>query len=259
MTIPATAADTFTHRGAPTGAVESGPAVSAGGSSDITELLRSGYETVCLISERNVSLRRDRSNFSAVPKLWTDTIEDHRQAVRDAALDATGELVANQGLDAVTMTGVAAAAGIGRATLYRYFPDAHSLVVAWHERQIGDHLQQLRTTRDRAPTTRAALEQVLRHYVDNTNHQRTELAVLLHTGNHVQPLRHELTTFLADLLSEGAAQGEVRIDVPAEELAAYCLHALAAANELRSTRAVDRLIAVTLAGLAPDPPAPGSG
>lgn len=50
---------------------------------------------------------------------------------------------------------------------------------------------------------------------------------------------------------EGAASGELRDDVAADELASYCLHALAAASSLRSKAAVRRLVAVALAGLAP--------
>ncbi|WP_291415838.1 TetR/AcrR family transcriptional regulator [Actinophytocola sp.] len=63
-----------------------------------------------------------------VPKLWTETIDAHRQAVRDAAMDATAALVADQGLASVTMSRIAEHTRIGRATLYKYFPDVASIV-----------------------------------------------------------------------------------------------------------------------------------
>jgi hypothetical protein len=47
--------------------------------------------------------------------------------------------------------------------------------------------------------------------------------------------------------------GDVRDDVPPEELASYCLHALAGAGGLPSEAAVRRLVAVMLAGLRPPP------
>ena len=50
-----------------------------------------------------------------VPKLWTDTISEHRQAVHDATLDAAAALVVELGLASVTMSRIAAEAGIGRA------------------------------------------------------------------------------------------------------------------------------------------------
>jgi len=52
-----------------------------------------------------------------VPKLWDSTIEAHRRAVRDAALDAAAALVAEHGLRSVTMSRIAQTAGVGRATL----------------------------------------------------------------------------------------------------------------------------------------------
>jgi hypothetical protein len=52
-----------------------------------------------------------------------------------------------------------------------------------------------------------------------------------------------------DLLAEGALRGDVRDDVAPEELAGYCLHALAAAGGLSSADAVRRLVGLTLAGV----------
>ena len=77
-----------------------------------------------------------------MPKLWNETIETHRDAVRGAILDATAGLFADQGASGVTMSGIAQAAGIGRATLYKYFPDVESIKLAWHERQIHAHLNE---------------------------------------------------------------------------------------------------------------------
>ncbi|WP_418960221.1 hypothetical protein [Streptomyces tritici] len=53
------------------------------------------------------------------------------------------------------------------------------------------------------------------------------------------------------LVAEGAESGAARADVPAGELAAYCLHSLGAAAGLPSKAAVRRLVAVTAAGLRP--------
>jgi CBS domain-containing protein len=58
-----------------------------------------------------------------------------------------------------------------------------------------------------------------------------------------------LPDMIKDLLIEAAETGDVRDDVAPEELASYCLHALAAASSLRSKAAVRRLVMVTLAGL----------
>jgi hypothetical protein len=56
---------------------------------------------------------------------------------------------------------------------------------------------------------------------------------------------------ISDLLIQVAATGDLRDDVPPDELASYCLHALSAARSLPSKTAVRRLVTVTLAGLRP--------
>jgi Bacterial regulatory proteins, tetR family. len=187
-----------------------------------------------------------------VPKIWNETIEAHRRAVRDATLDTTAALVAAHGLASVTMSRIAEETGIGRATLYKYFPDVESILVAWHERQITGHLHHLAEVRDRADGTDARLRAVLEAYaLISHEHHGTELASLLHRGEHVARARQQLTDFIRDLLIEGARAGDLRDDVTPDELANYCLHALTAASSLPSRAAVRRLVAVTLTGLRP--------
>jgi AcrR family transcriptional regulator len=187
-----------------------------------------------------------------VPKLWQHTIEMHRHAVRDATLDTTVALVAKHGLRSVTMSQIAEETGIGRATLYKYFPDVEAILAAWHERQIAGHLEHLAELRDRAGDARAALEAVLEAYaLIQHEHHGTELAALLHRGEHVAQAEQQLRKFIRELLTGAAESGGVRTDVAPDELASYCLHALEAARTLKSRAAVRRLVAVTLAGLRP--------
>jgi AcrR family transcriptional regulator len=192
-----------------------------------------------------------------VPKLWTDTVEEHRRAVRDAVLAATAKLVAEQGLTSVTMSRIAAETGIGRATLYKYFPDVETILIAWHERQVTSHLQHLAAVRDQAGASDAdRLEAVLTAYALMIHEQPhgSELAVLLHRGGHVDRTQQQLADLVEDLVAEMARRGAIRRDVAPAELAGYCLHALAAAASLPSRAAVHRLVAVTLAGLDFPPP-----
>ena len=190
-----------------------------------------------------------------MPKLWTETIEEHRRAVRDATLDTTAALVREHGLASVTMSQIAATAGIGRATLYKYFPDVESILVAWHDRHIARHLRQLTAARDAAGTPAGQLEAVLMAFaLIQHQHHDTELPVaLLHRGEHVARARHQLKDLVADLLAAAAQTGEIRADTAPGELASYCLHALTAAGNLPSEAAVRRLLAVTMSGLRPPP------
>jgi AcrR family transcriptional regulator len=190
-----------------------------------------------------------------VPKLWTETIDAHRRAVRDATLDTTAALVAEHGLRAVTMSQIAELTGIGRATLYKYFPDVEAILLAWHERQIASHLDHLAGVRDGAGTPGERLDAVLEAYAlishESSGHHDAELSAFLHRDEQVPRAQRELLEMVSDLLTDAAETGDVRDDIAPDELARYCVHALSAASTLPSAAAVRRLVTVTRAGLRP--------
>jgi AcrR family transcriptional regulator len=191
-----------------------------------------------------------------MPRIWSQTIEAHRDAVREATLAATAALVAEHGLSGVTMSQIAKDTGIGRATLYKYFPDVESILRAWHERQIDEHLKQLLQIRDQTDGAMRRLEAVLTAYAVAISHRRqhgNDIAAQLHRGEHVAAAHEHLLAFIQDLMAEAAAIGAVRQDTPADELAIYALHALAAASSLHTPPAVHRLVQATLTGLASNP------
>jgi AcrR family transcriptional regulator len=197
----------------------------------------------------------DNTYTHLVPRLWNETIASHRKDVRDAILDTTAALAAEQGLLSVTMSQIAERTGIGRATLYKYFSDVESILLAWHERQITNHLQYLAQARDQTSDEGDRLEAVLQAYAvishESRRHHDTELAAFLHRDQQVAQAQQQVRDMIRDLLTAAARSGMVRDDVPPHELATYCLHALTAASSLPSNAAVRRLVIVTLAGLRP--------
>lgn len=198
-----------------------------------------------------------------MPKLWNETIEAHRRSVVEATLDTTAALVAEHGLRGVTMSAIAERTGIGRATLYKYFPDVEAILLAWHERQIATHLHVLSEVRDRPGDPSERLRAVLEAYANfhqrriehghgrGHGHPGAEPAAMLHSGGHMVPARHKLHELIRDLLAEAAQSGDVRTDVTPDELATYTVHALDAATLLPSKAAIRRLVTVTLSGLRP--------
>jgi AcrR family transcriptional regulator len=188
-----------------------------------------------------------------VPKLWTETIDEHRRAVRDAILDTTAELVGREGLRAVTMSRIAEETGIGRATLYKYFPDVEAILAVWHREQIARHLDQLAAVRDQGGSPIERLEAVLVAYArlsrQSRDHHDSELAALLHRDPQVAAAQQSVHDMVRELVTDAVAAGEVRDDIAPHELTTYCLHALMAAGALPSKAALDRLVTVTLAGL----------
>lgn len=193
-----------------------------------------------------------------MPKLWTETIDEHRREVCDAILDATAGLVTEHGPLGVTMSKVAERAGIGRATLYKYFPDVESILHAWHTRQITGHLEQLVQIRDRPASARERLAAVLEAFAHMSHtgkheHPGAEIAAILHQSSQATGAQQQLHGMVRDLIAEGVAAGDFRTDVTPDELATYCLHALTAVGRLQSRAAVHRLVAVTIDGLRPTP------
>jgi AcrR family transcriptional regulator len=183
-------------------------------------------------------------------------VETHRQEVREAILDATGSLVQSRGLLAVTMSDIAEATGIGRATLYKYFPDVEMILSAWHQRHVEAHLAQLKRIQERTADPVTRLQAVLGTYADicrkRRRHGDDELAAVLHRSTQVRKSQRQLLDLISTLVADAAGAGAVRQDVPAEELASYCVHALAAAGN-SSTTAMDRLLDVVWTGITSAP------
>lgn len=188
-----------------------------------------------------------------IPRLWHQTIAAHRRGVRDAILETTAALVAQHGLRSVTMSQIADETGIGRATLYKYFSGVEPIRIAWHEQHVAHHLELLTQLRDQRGEPAARLEAVLQAYALIAFERRqhgTELTALVHRTEHVAGPEQRLTEIVHELLVEAVEAHVVRADVPVDELADYCVHALAAGGRLQSRAAVTRLVTVVLDGLS---------
>lgn len=173
--------------------------------------------------------------------------------VREAILDAVGDLVLSRGLLAVSMSAVAEATGIGRATLYKYFPDVEEVLTAWHERHVSSHLVELAALRDQGGTPSARLRKVLVTYghicQQRRRHGAGELVGVLHRTERVNELHRQLVELVAELAGHAVTEGVVRSDVSAQELAVYAIHALGAADDAASGVALERLVDLVWAGL----------
>jgi len=192
-----------------------------------------------------------------VPRLWSETIEAHRRDVREAILDTTAALVAEHGLRSVTMAQIAERTGIGRATLYKYFPHVEAILIACHDRHVEAHLRQLTAAREGAEDPAARVHAVLAVYAHivhaMSRHDLTELAAVVHRDEHATRTRRQLHDLVRDVLAEAARDNDIRTDIIPGELATYCLHALSAAADLPSKAAIDRLVMLTSSALRAAP------
>lgn len=188
-----------------------------------------------------------------MPRLWADTMDTHRRQVNDAILDATAELIAEHGPLSVAMSAIAGRAGIGRATLYKYFPDVESILVAWHARDFADHLARLEALSEMPDVS---LDDVAMFVTAQRRHHphgkgSDLLGTLAHTlaDAHGAPgpaIEREIVAALAQLVRRLVELKQVRNDHDPEVLARWLLHAIHAPADLDDL-AVAQLLVDSLA------------
>jgi AcrR family transcriptional regulator len=79
-----------------------------------------------------------------VPKIIGGSLAEHRQQVRTRVFDALRRQLYERGFDAITLSGVAAEAQVGRTAMYNHFPDKQHLLVAFVEEEAAHYVQRLR-------------------------------------------------------------------------------------------------------------------
>ncbi|MFE7200155.1 TetR/AcrR family transcriptional regulator [Pseudonocardia alni] len=94
-----------------------------------------------------------------MPKVIGGSLATHREQVRERVFHALREQLYRRGFDSVTLSGVAAAAGVGRSALYNHFPDRQALLVAFVEAEAARYVADLDTALDgaRSPADRLAV------------------------------------------------------------------------------------------------------
>ncbi|MEV2278047.1 TetR/AcrR family transcriptional regulator [Nocardiopsis sp. NPDC049922] len=163
-----------------------------------------------------------------MPKITAPTIAAHRARTRERIMAAVDELIRSQGIDRVSMTHVANAAGITRTALYNYFPDKATLLLAFTEEVSSAFVDQYRrelpsgvsAARRVSAFVRLQLEGIVAH----PHPPAAELGASLGPdayqalAAHVAPMQRLLT----EILEEGTAAGEFD-PLPAEATARLTL------------------------------------
>jgi AcrR family transcriptional regulator len=139
-----------------------------------------------------------------VPRLWTTTVEEHRREVRQAILDATWRLATESGLRSVTMSAIADQVGIGRATLYKYFPNVEAILDAQHQQHVAEHLERLGQLSEQPGEPRERLARVLEAYAlighHRERHGGDDLFARLHRPGTVQDAEERVRRLMQDLI-----------------------------------------------------------
>ena len=112
----------------------------------------------------------------------SDEPRDERDDPRNRALDTFLELVAQRGYGDVTLGDVGAASGLGRAELYRLYPDKLALVTGFLSRTDGEVLAGTPAELDPEETVRDRLFDLLMRRFDALKPYRTALDSIRRAG-----------------------------------------------------------------------------
>jgi AcrR family transcriptional regulator len=178
---------------------------------------------------------------------------------RIAMLDAARQLLSEGGPAAVTMEGVAARAGVGKPTVYRWWPDRHALTMAALMEHGEDHPP---NRRSRSP--KEALRRQLRTVVERFStpvgrHVTTLLAASDQESELSKAFRNHFVLARRaegrELLREAIAAGELRrdtdVDVALDLLYGAIFFRLLLGHAPLDARFADKAIEQTFRGLAP--------
>lgn len=193
---------------------------------------------------------------------WGRSLEDHRSRQRRTIYDATLALVAERGVSEVSMTDVARRAGIGRATLYKYFPSVEHVLAAMTLEEIRRERAALDRALDGVEDPLARIEVSVRFLMGyfGTRRHREAAAVVSpyqlspEAAREVTGALEELRGMLADMVHRAVERGALRPGPGAGFTAAALHHLLAAGREAvveggtDPDEAADRVMAVFLDG-----------
>lgn len=165
---------------------------------------------------------------------------------RIALLEAATRLFAHQGVH-VPLESVAAESGVGRATLYRHFPDRTALLLALIDREI----EQVMTVFEQHPRGDVLIAMV-RRFAAATK----EASVLADAWRALSPDDSEMLRRQQDLISafeqplaDAIQAGTVRSDLTLDDVVSVVRMVAGAARQAANTDASDRIVDLVLNGL----------
>ncbi|WP_203859291.1 TetR/AcrR family transcriptional regulator [Plantactinospora mayteni] len=139
-----------------------------------------------------------------------------RDHIAAGILDSAASVLAERG-ESASMADIAEAAGVARATLYRYFPNRDALLRAMAEAALTDLAERVADAKLDAVPVEEALARLTRALVAATSRYRA-LQLLEKSSEQHDLAEARLAGPLQALVERGVEQGVFRTDLPAELL-----------------------------------------
>lgn len=100
-----------------------------------------------------------------MPRIAAPTLAEHRELIRQRLYTAFAELMRERGYDAITLSDVAAAAGVSRTAIYNHVRDKEALLVDFTSDQTARYVDALTRAMDDTDDPVEQLEAFIRHQV----------------------------------------------------------------------------------------------
>lgn len=151
------------------------------------------------------------------------------QSKYNLILDSLQKLLENRTIQTISVSEIAATAGIGKGSIYYYFPSKDAILEALVKRRYEKPLETAKTLAkqtDISPFTRMAMifqacrsssseflrQETNEHLSANSNAQEKSF---LHQ-KYLNHLITELKPILSDIISQGIANGQIHFSYPSE-------------------------------------------
>lgn len=154
--------------------------------------------------------------------------ERKKTETRRKILDQAITLFRRDGIDAVTMETIAAAADVAKGTLYNYFPEKEALLAAWMQALVGEAQQEITRTVAARRTVRTRLMALLQKFEELLRDHRplVRAYVFFRFSSPDRlcgdvSLRSGVNSVVEEILLAGQEKGEIRRDIDVVQLAVY--------------------------------------
>lgn len=154
--------------------------------------------------------------------------------------------------EAVSLEGVARAAGVGIGTLYRHFPTREALVEALYGAELDDVIASAPALLERLPPD-AALRAWMDRYASFFATKRAMIDTLRPgwVSGRITTPRERVTGAVGAILGEGARSGVLRADVDPEDVTMLLLGLLLSTGVEESPERTGRLLDLVVDALRP--------
>lgn len=140
----------------------------------------------------------------------------------DEILAAARDVFCERGYEHTAVAEIASRMGVVEGTIYKYFPTKRDLLLRvlehWYEEMFGDYARDLTGVQSARARLRLLVWRHLRSIRDNPLLCRLMFREVQsehdYRGTVLHDLNRRYTQLLVDVISEGAASGEFRSDIP---------------------------------------------